>query len=232
MLSLPFAFSLPFGFLSALLFRCPLAVSVCLRLPFLSAFAFAVCFRCFLALLPSLPLLSFLRLCLYCLAFYVCDCFRAVFGQCRTPKTAPRAKHTESRQGERLRRACLACLIAFAIGAYCYNMRGLCLQGATPQPARGYFFGTDGQGERAKSVLLIPITPCSQSLTYRRMVTATVFKLSCSCSKTSTCIILKPIVPTVIIKRIQLKLSCSYYQTAGVHNLTTLLFSASWLQAS
>ena len=55
---------------------------------------FLVVFFCYAFLLYSL--LSFLRLCLYCLVFYVCDCFRALFGQCRTPKTATRAKHSRT----------------------------------------------------------------------------------------------------------------------------------------
>lgn len=66
---------------------------------------FLVVFFCYAFLLYSL--LSFLRLCLYCLVFYVCDCFCAVFGQCRTPKTATRATH--SRTAARGRPAGLSC---------------------------------------------------------------------------------------------------------------------------
>ena len=53
----------------------------------------------------------------------------------------------ERRQGDRLRRACLACLIAFAIGAYCFIMRGLMRRGYIARRPGGTFSVRMDEGE-------------------------------------------------------------------------------------
>lgn len=86
---------------------------------------------------------------------------RALFGQCRTAKTAPRGTHsrTAARGTPPPGLSCFAWLPLLSVHniSLCAD---LCGGGISPG-ARGYFFGTVWWGERAKSVLLIPPTSCS-----------------------------------------------------------------------
>lgn len=75
---------------------------------------------------------------LFC-ALIVCDCFRAVFGQCRTPKTAQRAKHSRT-AAKGTPSPVLSCLpVCLCYRCIIYHYARACLQGATPPPARGTF---------------------------------------------------------------------------------------------
>ena len=111
-----------------------------------------ICFACIViasTLASSLAcacLLFLSLLCLFCLCsalLFMFVCYAIKCAPCSVNAGRQKQHHgeriAERRQGERLRRACLACLIAFAIGAYCFIMRGLCLRGATPPPAGGTF---------------------------------------------------------------------------------------------
>ena len=101
-------------------------------------FAFPLPFG-FLSALPSLLPSFVLRLCLYCLAFLCMRLFPRSVRSMQSAETSEPAEMEERRQGERPAGLVLLCLVAVVIGAYCYNMRGLCLQGDRPPPARGTF---------------------------------------------------------------------------------------------
>lgn len=168
-------------------------------------FAFACFSLCFLALAFSFPLLCF---------FVVM--YAIVFAPCSVNAGRQKQHHGQSiaerRQGERLRRACLACPFAVAIGAYCFIMRGHCLHGATPSPAGGTFSVRFDEGKGGN-----PSCSSPQPLVLTFQQYWRINQHPCS--------------HKIIIHSHKSIVSCSYNKSAGMYNLTTLLFSASWLQA-
>lgn len=139
-------------------------------------------------------------------AFSLCFsfvCYAIVFAPCSGNAERQEQQHGQSiaerRQGERLRRACFACLFAFAIGAYYIIMRGHCLQGGTPQPPGGTF--SVRFDERKE-----PNPSCSSPkplvLTFQQYWR--INQLSCS--------------HKIIILSHESTVSCSRSKSAGVHN--------------
>lgn len=120
-------------------------VCLCLLVSF-ALFAFALLALCFVASCFALVLscLCFVRLFSVC---FCCVCYAIKCAPCSVNAGRQKQHHGQSIQragkGNASAVLVLLCLIAFAIGAYCFIMRGLCLQGTTPQPPGGYFFGTD-----------------------------------------------------------------------------------------
>lgn len=124
--------SIAFPFPLACLFICFSGIS----LAFLFVLLVFLCFACFdglcmFAFLVSLLACFFFQL---CVLLIVCDCFCALFGQCRTAKTAQRAKHSRTAARGTPGGLVLLCLIAFAIGAYCIIMRVLACRGLHHSP--------------------------------------------------------------------------------------------------
>lgn len=71
-----------------------------------------VLFACFVSLFACFSCFSCFRFCFSVVVFflcYVCDCFCALFGQCRTPKTAQRATHSRT-AARGTPPPCLSCL--------------------------------------------------------------------------------------------------------------------------
>lgn len=155
------AFFLCFSF--CLLWYFNIIVRSALLLLFFSRACFVSLFACFSFRLFFRCLLSFFR----CV---VCDCIRALFGQCRTAKTAPRGTHsrTAARGTPPPGLFCLLDCLCYRCIMF-YYARAL-LAGGYTTARRGYFFGTVCWNKSSKSVLLIPLIPCSRSKTSTRII--------------------------------------------------------------
>ena len=164
-----FAFCLAYAFFALLIVKC-LYIALLVLMVFLCLLFFAcVVFCCFL--LCSLFFLLFFVFCVF-----VCDCFCALFGQCRTPETAPRGKHsrTAARGTPPPGLSCLPFCLCYRCILYYYARTYAA--GGISSCARGYFFGMVCGKKSAKSVLLILTLSCSRSKT----TTCIIPQLSCS----------------------------------------------------